>query len=103
MIEAYGLTEAVTGISCNPLYGQRKLGTVGIPFTDVEWRVVDPIDGEKVLPAGQPGEIVLRCPELMMGYLNQPQKTAIAGPTMGPVPAMLVKWWPKMTSLRVGT
>ncbi len=34
---------------------------------------------------------------------SQPQNTAIAGPTIGPVPAMLVKWWPKMTSLRVGT
>ena len=34
---------------------------------------------------------------------NQPQNTAMAGPTMGPVPAMLVKWCPKMTCLRVGT
>ena len=34
---------------------------------------------------------------------NHPQNTAMAGPTIGPVPAMLVKWWPKITSFRVGT
>ena len=34
---------------------------------------------------------------------NHPQNTAMAGPTMGPVPAMEVKWWPKTTDLRVGT
>ena len=76
LIEGFGLTEAVTAIACNPLYGQRKPGTIGIPFPDVEWRVVDLAEGTKDMPVGEAGELIVHCPELMTGYLNQPEKTA---------------------------
>jgi long-chain acyl-CoA synthetase len=76
LIEGYGLTEAVTAVSCNPFKGTKKPGTIGIPFPDVEWRVVDLMEGKKDMPIGEPGEIVLRCPEMMTGYLNQPEKTS---------------------------
>jgi len=76
LIEGYGLTEAVTAIACNPARGVRKPGTVGIPFPDVEWRLVDLMDGTAEVPQGEPGEVVLRGPDLMTGYWNQPEKTA---------------------------
>ncbi|MFH1034589.1 MAG: long-chain fatty acid--CoA ligase [Pseudomonadota bacterium] len=76
LIEGYGLTEAVTAVACNPFQGQRKPGTIGIPFPDVEWKIVDLADGQTEMPLGQAGEIVLRGPDLMLGYLNLPDKTA---------------------------
>jgi long-chain acyl-CoA synthetase len=76
LIEGYGLTEAVTAVACNPFRGQRKPGAIGIPFPDMEWKIVDLADGKTEAPVGQAGEIVLRGPDLMMGYLNQPEKTA---------------------------
>ncbi len=76
LIEGYGLTEAVTAISCNPFLGPKKPGTIGIPFPDVEWKIMDLDQGGKEMPIGEPGEIVIRCPELMSGYLNQPELTA---------------------------
>jgi long-chain acyl-CoA synthetase len=76
LIEGYGLTEAVTAVACNPFRGTRKPGTIGIPFPDVEWRVVDLAEGKHDMAVGQAGEIIIRCPDLMSGYLNQPEKTA---------------------------
>lgn len=76
LIEGYGLTEAVTAISCNPLTGHKKPGTIGIPFPDVEWRIMDLENGTTQMPQGEAGEIVLRGPDLMTGYLNQPELTS---------------------------
>ncbi|MCB2227847.1 MAG: long-chain fatty acid--CoA ligase [Desulfarculaceae bacterium] len=76
LIEGYGLTEAVTAISCNPLDGQQKPGTIGIPFPDVQWKIMDLDRGVEEMPQGEAGEIVLTCPDLMTGYLNQTELTA---------------------------
>lgn len=76
LIEGYGLTEAVTAISCNPASGTRKPGTIGIPFPDVQWKIMDLEKGETELAAGEAGELIIKCPDLMTGYLNQPEKTA---------------------------
>ncbi len=77
MIEGYGLTEAVTAIMANPYRGEHKLASIGIPFSDVEVKIVGLEDGED-LPPGELGEIVLKSPTLMMGYYNLPQETAAA-------------------------
>ncbi|MCB2189295.1 MAG: long-chain fatty acid--CoA ligase, partial [Deltaproteobacteria bacterium] len=76
LIEGYGLTEAVTAVACNPYQGVRKPGTIGIPFPDVEWKIVDLADGARELPPGEAGEIVLKGPDLMSGYWNQPDLSA---------------------------
>ncbi|MBU0514867.1 MAG: long-chain fatty acid--CoA ligase [Proteobacteria bacterium] len=76
LIEGYGLTEAVSAVACNPYHGLRKPGTVGIPFPDVEWKIVDLESGTKDLAPGQAGEIVVRGPEMMSGYWNMPEETA---------------------------
>jgi long-chain acyl-CoA synthetase len=76
LIEGYGLTEAVTAVACNPYRGQKKPGTIGIPFPDVEWKIMDLAEGRSQMPLGEAGEIVLRGPELMSGYWNRPDLTA---------------------------
>jgi long-chain acyl-CoA synthetase len=76
LIEGYGLTEAVTAVACNPYRGAKKPGTIGIPFPDVEWKIMDLAEGRSEMPLGEAGEIVLRGPELMSGYWNRPDLTA---------------------------
>lgn len=75
LIEGYGLTEAVTAIMANPYKGQKKLGSIGLPFPDVDCKIVS-LDGTRDLPPGESGEIVLRSPTVMLGYYNKPQETA---------------------------
>ena len=75
LIEGYGLTESVTGIMANPFHGQHKLGSIGLPFPDVDCKIVS-LDGTTDLPPGETGEIVLRSPTLMLGYFNRPDDTA---------------------------
>jgi len=76
--EGYGLSEAPTATHCNPLHGLRKTGTIGLPMPDVEARIVDLEAGEKELPMGEPGELVIRGPQVMRGYWNRPEETARA-------------------------
>lgn len=74
--EGYGLTEVTMMATGNPSWqsGIRKVGTVGVPIHDTEVRLVDP-DGSEV-PAGERGEVCIRGPQVMQGYLNQPEATA---------------------------
>jgi long-chain acyl-CoA synthetase len=75
LIEGYGLTEAVTAQSANPYLGKDKAGSIGIPFPDVEFKVVDVDEGSRELPPGEEGELILRSPCLMKGYHNLPGET----------------------------
>jgi long-chain acyl-CoA synthetase len=74
MIEGYGLTEAVTAIMANPYKGMHKLGSIGIPFPDVQAKIVSLDDGRDLGPC-EPGEIVLRSPTSMIGYYKNPEET----------------------------
>jgi long-chain acyl-CoA synthetase len=74
MIEGYGLTEAVAPVTANPYHGVHKVGSIGIPFPDVEVRIVSLEDGHD-LPPGELGEIVLRSPSMMLGYYKNPEAT----------------------------
>src|SRR2546425_1505787 len=78
LVEGYGLTEAAPVTHCNPIFGQgkQKIGTIGVPFPDVESKVVDLETGEREMPAGESGELVLRGPQLMDGYFKRPDETA---------------------------
>ncbi|MGM0882254.1 MAG: long-chain-fatty-acid--CoA ligase [Bacillota bacterium] len=75
LIEGYGLTEASPVTHANPLWGTRKIGTIGVPFPDTDAAVIDPATG-KHLPAGELGELVVRGPQVMKGYWNKPEETA---------------------------
>ena len=81
MIEGYGLTEAVTAIMANPYKGTHKVGSIGIPFSDVDMKIVSLDDG-RTLPPGELGEISLRSPTVMLGYYKnseETQKTIVDG------------------------
>lgn len=75
VIEGYGLTEASPGVTSNPPDGEVRPDSVGIPMQDtvVEIRGLDDIS--RILPPGERGEICVRGPQVMQGYLNQPGET----------------------------
>jgi acyl-CoA synthetase (AMP-forming)/AMP-acid ligase II len=74
ILEGYGLSEGTVVTTANPLHGVRKPGTVGLPMPGQEVRIVDQDD--RALPAGQVGEVTVRGPNVMRGYLGQPDATA---------------------------
>ena len=71
LIEGYGLTETSPLTHANPIHRARA-GSIGVPLPDTDARIVDPEEGTKVLPVGQTGELVVRGPQVMRGYLNRP-------------------------------
>ncbi|MDZ4230278.1 MAG: AMP-binding protein [Dehalococcoidales bacterium] len=74
MVLGYGLSEASPETHNSP--PQRvKPGTVGIPVIDTDARIVDKETGEFELPPGEVGELVIRGPQVMKGYLNRPEDT----------------------------
>ena len=73
--EGYGLTEASPVTHCNPIHGERRLGTIGIPFPSTDARVVDPATG-RIVPDGEPGELEVSGPQVMAGYWRRPEETA---------------------------
>lgn len=76
IVEGYSLTEATMALVGNPLDGVNKIGSVGIPFPDVELKIVDSDDPTRTLPNREVGEIVLRAPQFMIGYWDHPESTA---------------------------
>jgi long-chain acyl-CoA synthetase len=75
LVEGYGLSEAPTASHCNPLVGENKTGSIGLPLPDVEARIIDLDDGMTVLPTGEVGELVIKGPQVMKGYHNMPTET----------------------------
>jgi long-chain acyl-CoA synthetase len=74
LVEGYGLTEAAPVTHCNPISGQRKSGSIGIPLPDVDAKIMD-YETFVEKPAGEDGELWLRGPQVMKGYWNQPEET----------------------------
>ncbi|WP_177178607.1 long-chain fatty acid--CoA ligase [Paenibacillus sp. PDC88] len=74
LIEGYGLTEASPVTHANPIWGRRKIGTIGIPFPDTDARVIHPETGEE-MPVGEPGELIVKGPQVMKGYWGRPEET----------------------------
>ena len=74
LIEGYGLTEAVTGIMCNPLHRPRD-GSVGTPLPDILAKICEP-GTDHELATGDEGEICVSGPPVMLGYLDNPEATA---------------------------
>jgi len=78
LVEGYGLSEAPTATHCNPLNGENRAGSIGLPLPDVECRIVSLDDGVTVLGVGEVGELAIRSPNVMRGYHNMPTETANA-------------------------
>ncbi len=75
LVEGYGLTEAAPVTHCNPVFGERRAGSIGIPLPNVDARIVD-YETLQDKPVGEPGELWLRGPQVMQGYWNRPDETA---------------------------
>jgi long-chain acyl-CoA synthetase len=71
LVEGYGLTEASPITHANPLYGVRKVGFIGVPIPNTQAKIVDLATGED-LPVGQIGELVVKGPQVMQGYWDEP-------------------------------
>ncbi len=78
IVEGYSLTEAMMALCVNPAAGVNKLGSVGMPLPDVLVRIYDTDEGTRILGAHEVGEIAIAGPQLMHGYWNRPDETAIA-------------------------
>ncbi len=76
VFEGYGLSEAPTATHCNPLLGVNKTGSIGMPMSDVDCKIISLDDGETEMALGEIGELVINGPQVMKGYHNMPTETA---------------------------
>ena len=76
IVEGYSLTEAQMAVIANPVRGEKKLGSVGMPLPDVHVHILDAEDGRTPMAPGEVGEIVIDAPQLMHGYWEKPEQTS---------------------------
>ncbi|ASF38095.1 long-chain fatty acid--CoA ligase [Halobacillus halophilus] len=72
--EGFGLSEASPSTHRNPAGGIRKIGSIGLPFPGTDCRIVD--DHDEILPINSVGELIIKGPQVMKGYWNQPEETS---------------------------
>lgn len=78
VFEGFGLSEAPTATHCNPLLGENRTGSIGLPLPNVDAKIISLDDGETEMPVGEVGELVIHGPMVMKGYHNMPTETANA-------------------------
>jgi long-chain acyl-CoA synthetase len=83
IVEGYSLTEGMMACCVNPVKGKNKIGSIGLPLPDVDVRIVDTEDGERDLPSGEVGELIMRAPQHFAEYWNNPEETAATLRTHG--------------------
>lgn len=76
--EGYGLSEASPVTHSTPSLGRRKPGSIGLPLPDTEMKIVDLETGTREVAVGEEGELCIAGPQVMKGYWNRPDETAIA-------------------------
>lgn len=75
VVEGYGLSECSPVTHAGPLDGSARPGTIGLPFPDTQAQIVDSETGTEILPPGEVGELIIRGPQVMLGYWNNPEAT----------------------------
>jgi len=78
LLEGYGLTETSPLATANPFNGERRVGSIGLPAPDTDIRLISLDDPEKEVPPGEPGELCIKGPQVMLGYWKRPEETALA-------------------------
>jgi len=76
LVEGYGLSEASPVTHANPVLGENRVGSVGLPLSGTDARIMDLETGTRFLAAGEKGELVVRGPQVMKGYWRKPDATA---------------------------
>jgi long-chain acyl-CoA synthetase len=74
LLENYGMSETSPLIVSNPVKGKKKLGTIGLPLLNTDIRLLDPETGREVA-VGEPGEMCVKGPQVMVGYYGKPEET----------------------------
>ena len=74
--EGFGMSETSCTASTTPLLAKRKIGSIGIPVTSTDFKIVDLMDHVTEVGIGEEGELCVRGPQIMKGYWNQPEETA---------------------------
>jgi long-chain acyl-CoA synthetase len=78
IIEGYSLTEGMMACCVNPVKGPNKIGSIGMPLPDVQVRIVDAETGTRPMSTGEVGEMIMRAPQRMLEYWNNPLETSEA-------------------------
>jgi long-chain acyl-CoA synthetase len=76
--EAYGLSETTPAATLNPYGGKTKVGSIGLPLPDTDMKIVDLETGKKEMKVDQPGEVIIKGPQVTPGYYKKPEETRIA-------------------------
>ncbi len=74
--DGFGMSEAPTATHTNPLLGENRAGSIGLPLPDMDMRIVDLEDSATDLPVGEVGELLMSGPNIMVGYYGMPTETA---------------------------
>ena len=75
VVEGFGLSEASPVTHSGPLDGTGRMGTIGLPLPDTQVRIVDAETGRTILPPGEVGELIVKGPQVMLGYWRNPEAT----------------------------
>lgn len=75
IIEGFGMSETSPVTHVNPLYGTRKIGSIGVPMSNTDAKIVDAEDDTRTLGVGEEGELLVRGPQVMQGYWNRPEES----------------------------
>lgn len=75
LMEGYGLSEAPTATHCNPLYGENRPGSIGLPLPDVECNIVEIENDLRPAPLGMIGELLIKGPQVMKSYYKNEEET----------------------------
>ncbi|MCU1676488.1 MAG: AMP-dependent synthetase and ligase [Frankiales bacterium] len=78
VVEGFGMSECSPVTHANPVDGRDRIGSIGLPLTGTDARIVDPEDPLRLVAAGDRGELLIRGPQVMKGYWNRPDETAAA-------------------------
>ena len=76
--EGYGLSETTPVVTINPFGGKTKVGSIGLPVPDTEIKIVDLDTGKKEMKVGEPGELIIKGPQVTQGYYKKPEETKAA-------------------------
>ncbi len=77
VVEGYGLTECSPVTHANPLVGERKEGSIGLPLPDTDVKLVDLDEPDREVARGERGEMCIKGPQVMLGYWNRPDESAL--------------------------
>ncbi|MDH4112170.1 MAG: long-chain fatty acid--CoA ligase [Actinomycetota bacterium] len=77
VVEGYGLSECSPVTHANPLVGERKEGSIGMPLPDTDVKLVDLDEPDREVAQGERGEMCIKGPQVMLGYWNRPDESGL--------------------------